>query len=98
MDLNNNHFKANDSLVAKNRMLSAYPAFIVYATRCGDGISHVLIECNDGLVINADWKRNAFNEYGYDIYKPKVNITTNQLEVMLTARSVIASYLKGEYD
>jgi hypothetical protein len=64
----------------------------------GNGYSHVKIECNNGLVIDADWQRNAFNDYGYDIYKPTVNRTTNKLAVMITARGVIASYLRGEYD
>ena len=63
-----------------------------------DGISHVKVECNNGLTIDADWKRNVLNEFGYDIYEPKVNKRSNKLTVMLLARSVIASYLNGEYD
>ena len=63
-----------------------------------DGISHIKVECNNGLTIDADWKRNALNEFGYDIYEPEVNITSNKLSVMILARGVIASYLNGEYD
>ena len=63
-----------------------------------DNVSHVEINCNNGLIVNADWKRNPFNEYGYDIYEPTVNIDYNRLSVMLLARGVIASYLNGEYD
>ncbi len=63
-----------------------------------DGISHVKVECNNGLTIDADWKRNALNEFGYDIYEPEVNRTSSKLSVMILARGVIASYLKGEYD
>ncbi len=63
-----------------------------------DGISHIKVECNNGLTIDADWKRNAMNEFGYDIYEPEVNITSNKLSVMILARGVIASYLNGEYD
>jgi hypothetical protein len=63
-----------------------------------DGMSHIKVECNNGLTIDADWKRNALNEFGYDIYEPEVNITTDKLSVMILARVVIASYLNGEYD
>ena len=63
-----------------------------------DGMSHIKVECNNGLSIDADWKRNALNEFGYDIYEPEVNITTDKLSVMILARVVIASYLNGEYD
>jgi len=56
------------------------------------------VECNNGLTIDADWKRNALNEFGYEIYEPEVNITTDKLSVMILARVVIASYLNGEYD
>jgi hypothetical protein len=63
-----------------------------------DGMSHIKVECNNGLTIDADWKRNALNEFGYDIYEPEVNITTEKLSVMILARVVIASYLNGEYD
>lgn len=62
------------------------------------GISHIKVECNNGLIINADWKRNAINEFGYDIYEPSVNMDYNRLVVMMTARGVIAAYLRGEYD
>jgi hypothetical protein len=62
------------------------------------GISHVRIKTNNGLTIDADWKRNPINEYGYDIYEPSVSMDYNRLAVMLTARSVIAAYLRGEYD
>jgi hypothetical protein len=63
-----------------------------------DGMSHIKVECNNGLTIDADWKRNALNEFGYDIYEPEVNITTDKLSVMILARVVIVSYLNGEYD
>ena len=63
-----------------------------------DGMSHIKVECNDGLTIDADWQRNALNKFGYDIYEPEVNITTEKLSVMILARVVIASYLNGEYD
>ena len=63
-----------------------------------DGMSHIKVECNNGLTIDADWKRNALNEFGYDIYEPEVNITFDKLSVMILARVVIASYLNGEYD
>ena len=63
-----------------------------------DGMSHIKVECNNGLTIDADWKRNALNEFGYDIYEPEVNITSDKLSVMILARVVIASYLNGEYD
>ena len=63
-----------------------------------DGLSHLKLECNNGLVIDADWKRNPFNEFGYDIYEPVVNMDYNRLAVMMSARVVIASYLRGEYD
>jgi len=66
-------------------------------TDARSGTSHVRVECNNGLVINADWKRNGANEFGYDIYEPSVNQDTNRLVVMMTARGVIAAYLRGEY-
>jgi len=62
------------------------------------GTSHVRVACNNGLVINADWKRNPVNDFGYDIYEPSVNRDFNRLAVMMTARGVIAAYLRGEYD
>lgn len=62
------------------------------------GTSHVRVACNNGLVIDADWKRNPINEFGYDIYEPSVNQDYNRLAVMVTARGVIAAYLRGEYD
>ena len=62
------------------------------------GLSHVKIECNSGLVIDADWKRNRFNDFGYDIYEPSVNMDANRLTVMTLARTVIANYLNGKYD
>ena len=49
-------------------------------------------------MIDADWKRNAFNDFGYDIYEPTVSEDTNRLAVMTLTRGVIASYLRGEYD
>jgi Zn-finger nucleic acid-binding protein len=63
-----------------------------------DDISHVKIECNNGLEIEADWKRNPYNDFGYDIYEPTVNQNYNRLAVMMTARGAIASYLRGEYN
>ena len=66
--------------------------------REGDGLSHLKLECNNGLVIDVDWKRNPLNDFGYDIYEPEINMTYNRLAVMMLARGVIASYLKGEYD
>jgi len=62
------------------------------------GVSNVRIKCNNGLVIKADWQRNSSNEFGYDIYEPSVNMDYNRYAVMMTARSVIAAYLRGEYD
>jgi len=62
------------------------------------GTSHVRVACNNGLVIDADWKRNPSSSFGYDIYEPTVNQNYNRLAVMMTARGVIAAYLRGEYD
>lgn len=62
------------------------------------GVSHVRVECNNGLVIDADWKRNPASEFGYDIYEPTVSQDFNRFAVMMTARGVIAAYLRGEYD
>lgn len=62
------------------------------------GVSHVRIKANNGLVINADWKRNPSSEFGYDIYEPSVSMDYNRLAVMMMARGVIAAYLRGEYD
>jgi hypothetical protein len=64
----------------------------------GDDLSHVKIECNNGLEIEVDWKRNAYNEFGYDIFEPTVNRNFNRLSVMIIARGVIAKYLRGEYN
>jgi hypothetical protein len=63
-----------------------------------DDLSHVKIECNNGLEIEVDWKRNAYNEFGYDIFEPTVNNNFNRLSVMIIARGVIAKYLRGEYN
>ena len=63
-----------------------------------EGTSHVKIECNNGLIIDADWERNAYNEFGYDIYEPVVNMDYNRLAVMVIARGVIVEYLNGGYD
>ena len=63
-----------------------------------DDLSHVKIECNNGLEIEADWKRNSYNEFGYDIFEPTVNKDYNRLSVMMTVRGVVASYLRGEYN
>ena len=71
---------------------------VTITDREGDGLSHVKIECNNGLVVDADWERNSANDFGYDIYEPEVNRDTNRLAVMILARTVIANYLKGEYD
>ncbi len=62
------------------------------------GTSHVRVACNNGLVIDADWKRNPGSSFGYDIYEPTVNQNYNRLVVMMTARGIIAAYLRGEYD
>lgn len=67
-------------------------------TDAGSGVSHIRVECNNGLVIDADWKRNPANDFGYDIYEPSVNQDYNRLAVMMTARGIIAAYLRGEYD
>jgi len=63
-----------------------------------DAVSHVRIDCNNGLQIDADWKRNPANNFGYDIYEPTVNRDENRLAVMMSARMVIAAYLRGEYE
>ena len=63
-----------------------------------DGISSIEINCNNGLIIKADWTRNPLNEFGYDIYEPEVNMDYNRLAVMITTRSAIANYLRGEYN
>ena len=63
-----------------------------------DGISNVEISCNNGLVIDADWKRNSSNDFGYDINEPEVNMDYNRFAVMIIARGVIANYLRGEYE
>ena len=60
-------------------------------------ISHLKLKCNNGLIINADWKRNPYNEFGYDLYEPTVSEDTNRLAVMLLVRGVIANYLNGYY-
>lgn len=62
-----------------------------------NGMSSVEIQYNDGTVIEANWQRNSANEFGYDIYPPKVNRSTNRLAVMISARSVITNYLNGKY-
>ncbi len=84
--------------LAKTKIVQIGAGKATITDKKGNGHSHVKIECNNGLVIDADWKRNRFNDYGYDIYEPRVNRTTNKLAVMITARGVIASYLRGEYD
>lgn len=61
-------------------------------TDATSGMSHVRVECNIGLVIDADWRRNAANEFGYDIFEPSVNQDSNRLAVMMTARGIIAAY------
>jgi len=63
-----------------------------------EGLCHLKLECNNGLVIDVDWERNPYNDFGYDIYEPEINMDYNRLAIMMTARGVIASYLKGEYD
>jgi len=62
------------------------------------GLSHLKLTCNNGLVINCDWERNSYNDFGYDIYEPSVSRDYNRLAVMILARGVIANYLKGKYD
>lgn len=71
---------------------------VIITDREEKGPSHLKIECNNGLVVDADWKRNAGSEFGYDIYEPEVNKTYNRLAVMLIARGVIANYLNGKYE
>ena len=56
------------------------------------------LDCNNGLVIEINWKRNVFSEFGYDVDEPVVNKSYNRLAVMMAAKGVIASYLRGEYD
>ena len=63
-----------------------------------NSLSHLRLECNNGLIIDADWKRNPLSDFGYDIYEPTVSETTNRLAVMMAARTHIAAYLRGEYD
>jgi len=70
----------------------------VIVTRKAQGLSHIQIRCNSGLIINADWKLNPVNDFGYDLYEPEVNETTNRMAVMMTTRGVLAAYLRGEYD
>ena len=70
----------------------------VITDREDDGLSHLKLKCNNGLVIDCDWERNSFNDFGYDIYEPTVSRDYNRFAVMVLARSVIASYLRGEYD
>jgi hypothetical protein len=62
------------------------------------GPHHLQMNFNSGLVANADWKENPFNDFGYDIYEPTVSETTNRLALMIMLRGIIASYLKGEYN
>ena len=69
----------------------------IITDRGDSGLSHVKIKCNNGLVIDVDWKRNPYNEYGYDIYEPVVSESYSRLAIMVTARGVIANYLNGEY-
>jgi hypothetical protein len=63
-----------------------------------DDLSHLKMECNNGLVVECDWDRNPQSEFGYDIYEPTVSEDYNQLAVMILCRGVIAPYLRGEYD
>ena len=70
----------------------------VITDREDTGLSHLKLTCNNGLVINCDWKRNSYNDFGYDIYEPSVSRDYNRLAVMLIARGVIANYLNGKYD
>ncbi|MFN9912007.1 MAG: hypothetical protein ACK53L_05465, partial [Pirellulaceae bacterium] len=62
------------------------------------GPHHLLMNFNSGLVAEADWKENPFNDFGYDIYEPTVSETTNRLSLMIMLRGIIANYLKGEYN
>lgn len=84
--------------LAKTKIVQIGAGKATITDKKGSGYSHVKIECNNGLVIDADWQRNSFNDFGYDIYEPTINRTYNRLAVMTTARGVIASYLRGEYD
>jgi hypothetical protein len=70
----------------------------VITDREDTGLSHLKLTCNNGLVINCDWKRNSYNDFGYDIYEPSISRDYNRLAVMMLARGVIANYLKGKYD
>ena len=84
--------------LAKTKIVEIGAGKATITDKKGNGYSHVKIECNNGLVIDADWQRNSFNDFGYDIYEPTVSMDYNRLAVMATARGVIASYLRGEYD
>ena len=66
--------------------------------RGDDERSHVKIECNNGLIIEADWQRNAYNDFGYDVFEPSVSESYNRLAVMVTVRSAIANSLNGNYE
>jgi len=95
----------NDSYQTPNKTYSTARKTTRVTITAGDviivddknGISSVEIQCNDGTIIEADWERNSTNEFGYNIYEPTVNKTTNRLAVMILARKVIANYLNGEY-
>ena len=84
--------------LAKTKIVQIGAGKATITDKKSNGRSHVKIECNNGLVIDADWQRNSFNDFGYDIYEPTVSMDYNRLAVMATARGVIASYLRGEYD
>ena len=70
----------------------------VIITRKAQGLSHINIRCNNGLIIDADWRVNLANDFGYDLYEPEVSETTNRMAVMMTTRGILAAYLRGEYD
>ena len=90
--------KAVEAITGKKVIKAEVTAGNVTITDDEDGLSHVHIECNNGLEIDADWKRNPYNDFGYDIYEPVVNRDTSRMAIMLTSRAVIAAYLRGEYD
>lgn len=61
-------------------------------------INSLRLDCKNGLVIEINWKRNVLSDFGYDVDEPVVNKSYNRLAVMMAAKGVIASYLRGEYD
>jgi len=84
--------------LAKTKIVRLQAGKATITDKKSNGTSHVKIELDNGLVIDADWERNSFNDFGYDIGEPTINRTTNRLAIMVTARTVIANYLNGKYD